>query len=119
VNSPMNKGRDEQHPIEKLVDDVSQLQRNTTYPDLIVNASGSDELMWKGSPRIARVQRVGVGIFGLVFLMGGVSIVNAIYGQKDSWLSIPIGLALAGVGCKLLWNSVRKNAPSKPAGEDD
>jgi hypothetical protein len=112
-------GQTEQHPIEKLVDEVEFRQRNTTYPDLIVNASGSDELMWKGSPRMTRVQRVGVGIFGLVFLLAGVSIVNEIYGRGDWWLSIPIGLAFAGVGCKLLWNSIRKNASPKSVGEDD
>jgi hypothetical protein len=98
----------ERNPIENLVDSVRQRQRSITYPDLIVNASSSDELMWKGSPRITRVQRIGVGVFGLVFLMGGVGLVNAIYGQDGWWLSIPIGIAFVGVGCKLLWNSVRK-----------
>ena len=102
----------EQHPIENLVDDVRQRQRNITYPDLIVNASGSDELMLKGSPRITRVQRVGVGIFGLFFLMAGVSIVTGIKIREEGWwIGVPIAAAFVLVGCKLLWNSVRKNKP--------
>ena len=114
ANTPEN-----QHPVEKLADDLEFRQRNTTWPDVMVDASSADELMWKGSSRITKVQRVGVGAFGLVFLMGGVGLVNAIYGQVGWWLSIPIGLAFVGVGCKLLWNSVRKNKSSKAADEDE
>jgi hypothetical protein len=111
--------KDEPHHIEQLVDEIEYRQHNTTYPDLLVNASSADELMWKGSARITKVQRIGLGLFGLAFMIGGISLVNAIYGQKDWWLSIPIGLAFFGVGCKLLWNSVRKNALPKSAGEDE
>jgi hypothetical protein len=107
------------HPIEKLVEDVEFKQRNTTWPDVMANASSADELMWKGSRRITKVQRVGVGLFGLVFLGGGIGMVNAIYGQDVWWLSIPIGLAFVGVGCKLLWNSVRKNKSPRSVGEDE
>jgi hypothetical protein len=112
----------QKHPIEKLVDEVEFRQRNTTYPDLLVNASNADALMWKGSRRITKIQRVGLALFGLVFLLSGISMGSTIgsFGGVSRWLGILIGAAFAGVGCKLLWNSVRKNAPSKmPEGEDD
>jgi heme A synthase len=109
----MTRHRDEEHPIEKLVEDVEFRQRNTTHPDVLINASSADELMWKGSARITKVQRIGVGLFGFVFLLAGISIVNAIYGQDGWWLSVPIGLAFVVVGCKLLWNSIRKNDSAK------
>ncbi len=98
------------HPIEKLVDDIEFKQRNTIWPDLVVNASSADELMWKGSRRITRVQRIGVGLFGLLFVLSGISIISL---SKGFRLGILISIAFVLVGCKLLWNSVRKNDPQK------
>jgi hypothetical protein len=112
----------QQHPIEKLVDEVEFRQRNTTYPHALVNASNADALMWKGSRRITKIQRVGVALFGLIFLLSGISIgaTAGSFGGVNWWLGILIGLAFAGVGFKLLWNSVRKNAPTKiTEGEDE
>ena len=109
----------EQHPIEKLVDNVGQRQRNTTWPDAMVNASSADELMWKGSKRITKVQRVGVAIFGLLLVLGGLSIATSINISREGWwIGVPIAAAFVLVGCKLLWNSVRKNAPSKPVAKN-
>jgi hypothetical protein len=105
------------HPIEKLVDDVEFKQRNTNWPDVMVNASSADELMWKGSRRITKVQRVGVGLFGLVFFLSGISLLTS-FPRDGWWIAIPISTGFALVGCKLLWNSVRKNDPQR-AGHDD
>ena len=104
-----------QHPIEKIVDVVRRKQRNTAWPDLIVNASGADELMWKGSPRITKVQRIGVGLFGVTFLIFGISFASSFQGQWPAYL---IAFASVAVGCKLLWNSLRKNNPPKPPEEE-
>ena len=108
----------EQHPLEKLVDEVEFKQSNTTWPDVIVNASNADELMWKGSRRITRIQRVGVAVFGLVFVLSGVSFASS-FPRVGWWLSIPIAIAFIIVGCKLLWNSVRKNDAPKDGAEDE
>src|SRR5271154_6286003 len=61
-----------QHPIEKLIDDLESKQHNTTWPETMVNAKGVDELLWKGSRRITKVQRVGVALLGLAFVLCGV-----------------------------------------------
>jgi hypothetical protein len=105
----------QQHPIENLVDEVEFRQRNTTYPDVLANASNADALMWKGSHRITKIQRVGVALFGFVFLLSGISLASIAgsFGGANVWIGIPIGVAFAGIGCKLLWNSVRKNERMK------
>jgi hypothetical protein len=108
---------EEQHPIQKIADDVEFKQRNTTWPDVMVNASNADELMWKGSRRITKVQRVGVGLFGFVFVLCGISFANNFH--EGWWVGIPIGIGFALVGCKLLWNSVRKNDLSKAEQKDE
>ena len=102
----------QQHPIEKLVVEVEHRQRNTTYPHTLVNARYVDTLLWKGSRRITKIQRVGVAVLGLSFLLIAVFFVGG--DRHDvSWLGLPFGLIVAGIGCKLLWNSVRKNSPVK------
>ncbi|MGD0443948.1 MAG: hypothetical protein ABSA39_08425 [Edaphobacter sp.] len=116
----MTGHRKDRHPIENLADDVRLRQRNTTWPDVMVNASSTDKLMWKGSPRITKVQRIGVALFGFLFVLGGLGIAISIrIDQGGWWLGIPIAAAFVLVGCKLLWNSVRKNVPKKSAGEDE
>jgi hypothetical protein len=84
----MGNDPETQHPIEKLVDDVEFRQRNTTWPEAMVNASSADELMWKGSRRITKVHRIGVAIFGLVFVLSGISISSS-FGD-GWWVVIPI-----------------------------
>ena len=108
----MREDLEAQDPAEKLVREVKFRQRNTTYPDLIVNASNSEALMWHGSNRMTKVQRIGVGIFGFLFLLAGASMIIDFI-SYESWLRLPIGLAFGAVVYKVLWNSVRKNDPSK------
>ena len=97
---------EEQHPIERLADEIEFKQRNTTWPDVMVNASSSDEFMWKGSRRITKIQRVGVGLFGFLFLLSGVSIGSTVDGFWPAYL---IAAGFLSVGSKLLWNSFRRN----------
>jgi hypothetical protein len=106
------------HPIEKLVDDVEFRQRNTTWPDAMLNASTVDEVLWKRSQRITKVQRVGVALLGLAFVLCGVLFIGDFGSHGDSrWLAIFFGTGCLLVGCKFLWNSIRKNdAPKAKAG---
>jgi hypothetical protein len=105
----MSELPERQHPIDGLVSDIERRQRNTLFPDVMVNSSSADALMWNGSPRITKVQRIGVGLFGLTFLSGGIILASLVDGF---WLGYLIAAGFVGAGCKLLWNSVRKNKPS-------
>jgi len=118
MSAPRNERREEQNPIEELVKEVELRQRNTTWPDAMVNASNADALMWKGSRRITKIQRIGVGIFGLLLVLGGVSIAASPRGE-GWWIGIPIELGFIFVGCKLLWNSIRKNDPPQGGSKDE
>ncbi len=46
-----------------LLEEVSRRQRNTLWPDAMVNSSSVDALLWKGSPKATKVQRVGIVIW--------------------------------------------------------
>jgi hypothetical protein len=81
----------------------------------MVNASSADELMWKGSRRITKVRRVGVGLFGFLFVLGSISV----GASARFWPEYLLGVAVFFVGCKLIWNSVRKNDPPKTTKKDE
>ncbi len=109
MNSARNKRREE-HPIEELAKEVEYRQRNTTWPDIKINASSVDELLWKGSPRITKVQRVGLAILGMAFILVGILLLSL---SNGFWLGILIATGSILAACKLLWNSIRKNDPPK------
>jgi hypothetical protein len=103
-----------QHPIEKLMDDVESKQHNTTWPETMVNAKGVDELLWKGSRRITKIQRVGVALLGLAFVLCGVLFIGDFGSHGDSrWLPIFFGTGCILVGCRFPWNSIHKNDAPK------
>jgi hypothetical protein len=114
MSAQRNERREEQHPIEGLVKEVEFKQRNTTWPDAMVNAKDVDELLWKGSQRITKVQRVGIALLGLAFILCGVLFIGDFGSQSNSrWLPIFFGIGCILVGCKFLWNSIRKNDAPK------
>ena len=85
----MNDRYDQDH----LIEDVKARQRNTTWPDAMVNSSTVDGLLWKGSPNATKVQRIGIAIWGLTFAFLGV-IFEMIASQKDELVPAFLGLPL-------------------------
>jgi hypothetical protein len=61
---------------EKLIEDVSAKQRNTVWPDAMINSKGVDEFLWRGSPDAPLVQRIGAWIFGITFMFLGAMFVS-------------------------------------------
>ena len=55
-----------------VIEEIKAKQRNTAWPDTIVNSRGVDEFLWKGSSDAPLVQRIGAWIFGLTFVLGSV-----------------------------------------------
>jgi hypothetical protein len=120
MNPPMDERRKEQHPIEELVHEVKFKQRNTTWPNTMVNSSRVDEVLWKGSRRITRVQRVGVAILGIAFALCGIFILGSLDSTHEGWwIGIPFTTGCILVGCKLIWNSIRKNDPPIEGSKDE
>jgi hypothetical protein len=120
MNPPMDERRKKKHSIEELVHEVEFKQRNTTWPDAMINASRVDEVLWKGSRHITKVQRVGVASLGIALVLGGICIPGSIdITQEGWWIGIPIATGFILVGCKLLWNSIRKNDPPTRGSKDE
>jgi uncharacterized membrane protein HdeD (DUF308 family) len=95
-------------PQNDLIEDVSASQRNTLWPDAMVNSSSVDELLWKGSPKATKVQRIGIAIFGLTFALLGV-IFELIASEKHVLLPAFFGLPWLAFGIKLFINAFKRN----------
>jgi hypothetical protein len=57
---------------KKFIESIKAKQRNTVWPDTLINSRGVDEFLWKGSPDPSLVQRLAAFIFGLTFVLLGV-----------------------------------------------
>jgi hypothetical protein len=100
-----------QLPVEKLVDEVEFKQRNTTWTDAVVNARGVDEVLWTRSRHITKVQRVGVAVLSVAFVLCGIWFIGNV--DLGGRLSVLFGTVSLLAGAKLVWNSIRKNAPKE------
>jgi hypothetical protein len=101
--------RDDQ---DHLIEDMRARQQNTLWPDAMVNSSSVDELLWKGSPKATKVQRIGIAIWGGTFALLGV-VFEMIASQKDELVPAVLGLPLLALGTKLFLNAFKRNP--KPA----
>ena len=51
-----------------LADEVNARQRNTVWPDTLRNGALFDGLLLKGSVHATSIQRIGMAVWGAVFL---------------------------------------------------
>jgi hypothetical protein len=61
--------------------------------------------------KITKVQRIGVGLIGLVLVLSGASVATT-NRSGGHWLVFPIGVAFIFIGFKILWNAVFASAKS-------
>jgi uncharacterized BrkB/YihY/UPF0761 family membrane protein len=102
---------------ERLVEEMRARQRNTVWPDTMVNSSAVDAFLWKGSANPKLVQRFGAWIFGLTFVLLGVMMMSVFArpaSDSGNWPGIFIGLAFAALGCKVFRNGFRRRSARTP-----
>ena len=54
---------------EEIREDIEARQRATVWPDTLRNGKSIDAFLWKRDPNAKPVQRIGLVLFALVFLM--------------------------------------------------
>ena len=97
---------------QELIDNFAAKQRNTLWPDALRNSSTVDELLWKGSPRPSKVQRAGVVVFGVLFMILAFSMAT-IAVDSHSPLTGLVACGLLYAASRMLWNSIPKR-PKEP-----
>src|SRR5579862_3192270 len=95
--------------LQNFVDDIRAKQRNTVWPDPMVNARGMDEFLFKGSRNPATVQPVGAWIVACGFLGPGVVILGMSF-KEGSLIGIGFGLACLLIGIKVFRNGFRRSS---------
>jgi len=60
---------DDDRSFEQIREDIEARQRNTVWPDTVRNSAIIDAFLWKGDPNAKPVQRIGLIILALFFLL--------------------------------------------------
>jgi len=94
-------------PHARLLEELQARQRNVDWQDTMRNGMSVDALLWRGSPEATSVQRVGIAVFGILFLSLGLFFVFALAPQIHSVLSAIIGILLAALGTRVTLNAFR------------
>jgi hypothetical protein len=58
-----------EHNFDRIREDIEARQRNTVWPDTFRNSAIIDAFLWKGDPNAKPVQRIGLIILALFFLL--------------------------------------------------
>ena len=105
-HSPDREFIDEPHA--RLLEELEARQRNVDWQDTMRKGMSVDALLWRGSPEATSVQRVGIAVFGILFLSLGLFFVFALAPQIHSVLSVMIGILLAALGTRVTLNAFRR-----------
>jgi hypothetical protein len=88
---------------------VESRQRNIGWPDTVRNGRSVDALLWRGSHDATTIQRVGIAVFGLLFLSIGLFFVFSLAPELHSVLSALFGVFFVALGLKVTLNAFRRN----------
>lgn len=109
--------RKSQDHLDEMIEDVNAKQRNTLWPDAMINGRSVDEFLWKGSPDAPLVQRIGAWIFGLTFMLLGIGLVEIdreIEPYRKSLALVVLGVVCFWIGVKVFWNGFRRRKRGAP-----
>jgi hypothetical protein len=98
----------------QVLEDAERRQQNTLWPNAMVNGSSVDGLLWKGSAKATKVQRVGIAIWGLTFLGVGICWLLMARERHDALTGL-VGTFFLLVGTKITFNVFKR--PSKRKGK--
>jgi hypothetical protein len=92
---------------DRLLEEFKARQRNTVWPDQLVNSKGVDAFLWHGSPNPTKVQRAGAVVFGLFFTVAAISFAGMALESHSILLAL---VALGGLylAVRMLRNSFPK-----------
>ena len=97
--------------VDKLNDDLVLRQSNIQQHDIIRNDRSVDDVFWNGpTGRNSTVQRIGICLFGLLFILSGLSLASVASRHEGAWMGYIMAVLGVGGGCRLIYKSfiVRK-----------
>jgi Flp pilus assembly protein TadB len=102
----------EMKDFERIREDAEERQRAILVPDVIRSGRSVDEFLWKGDPKASPVQRIGLLIFGVGFLVLFALSILILVTQK--WDGLPVGLVLGAISGIFSFRFLRNAFRKKP-----
>jgi hypothetical protein len=102
-------------------EEIEAKQRATVWPDTLRNGLSVDAFLWKGDPHAKPVQRVGLIIFALTFLLLAFAMLSAFIAKRSedgSFLGLLLSLGFLLLSVRLLRNAFLRS-PKRHNREDD
>jgi hypothetical protein len=107
------------HKKEQWERELVNRQRNIVFPDTVRNDRLVNELLWKGSPHAARVQRIGIALIAIAPLtIAATFIYMGWYDDPPNSLSELFGVLVAVPFIYVAFRLLR-NAFLRPASKSD
>jgi hypothetical protein len=103
----MKKKASSKKELDSYVESVKDRQKNVLWPDVLRGGRSVDELLWKGARGAPMVQRIGVVVFALAYLIVAVTFISTAVEQR-SWLAGGSAAILLGIGGWFIRNALRK-----------
>jgi hypothetical protein len=99
---------------QEFTKEIRNRQRNIVWPGPQVNNRLVGGLLWKGSRDATVVQRIGLAIFGLTYLLAGLIFLSIAKGERSVWLAM-FALPWLLLGVRVLNNALRKRQIDRPS----
>jgi hypothetical protein len=74
---------EEPRDLQELRADVEARQRNTLWEDARRGGQSVDAFLWKGDPHAKPIQRAGLVVFGVSFLLLAVAIISIPFQRRE------------------------------------
>jgi peptidoglycan/LPS O-acetylase OafA/YrhL len=96
---------------DQFIEEMEARQRNTVWPDTLLNGRSVDEFLWKGSPDAPLVKRIGAWVFGFTFMLLAVVLIEGdreTTPDRKSIVWVILAVACFFVGLKVFLNGFRR-----------
>jgi len=93
--------------LDSYIESVKASQKNVTWPEVLRGSRSVDELLWRGACDAPMVQRIGVVILALAYLMVALVFISMAV-EQGSWFAGAFAAILFGVGGWFIRNALRK-----------
>ena len=103
----MKKKTGSKKELDSYIESVKDRQKNVLWPDVLRGGRSVDELLWKGARDAPMVQRIGVVILALAYVMVAAVFISMAV-EQGSWLAGGSAAILFGVGGWFIRNALRK-----------
>jgi len=107
---------------EQVREEIEAKQRATVWPDTIRNGVSVDAFLWKGDPHAKPIQRAGLVVFGLNFLILSIVTISIFFAKHSEDGIFPVLLLALGsllISVRLFRNALLRSPKNEKSEEEE